>query len=83
MDAHEPHRVVSVNVKPSSWPRVERLWLSATRGVLDATVCNPGEAIAAHATNPIGILSACQPLARDGARVTLNGLASTAPIQYP
>jgi len=83
MDTHEPHRVVSVNVKPSSWPRVERLWPSATRGVLDATVCNPGEAIAAHATDPLGKLSACQPLASDGARVTLNGSASTALIQDP
>ena len=83
MDAHEQHRVVTVNVKPSSWPRVERLWPGATKGVLDATVCNPGEDIAAHATDPIDDLSACQPLARAGTRAGSSCAASKAPIQYP
>jgi hypothetical protein len=83
MDTLEQHRVVSVNVKPSSCPLVERSWLGAAKTVLDATLCNPGEAIAAYATEPIGKLSACQPLARAGARAGSSCAASTAPIQYP
>lgn len=83
MAAREQHRVVSVNAKQSSWPLVERPWLCAAKDVVDATVFDPDEDIAAHATESIARLSACQPLATASVRVTSNGAAGTAPIQYP
>ncbi len=66
-----------------SWPLVERVWLRSAEDARDAIVLSPGEVIAAHAIESIVKLSACQPLATAGVRVTSNGSASTAPIQYP
>ncbi len=83
MAAREPRRVASLSAKQPSRPLAERAWLRAAKDVLDATVFDPDEAIAAHATESIARLSACQPLATAGVRVTSNDAAGTAPIQYP
>lgn len=83
MDAGEPHRVLSVCARPSSWPLVGRPWLRASKGVHDEILSNLHEGIAARATEPISKLSACQWLVRAGAPLTLNWVASTTPIQYP
>jgi len=83
MDAREPHRVVSVCARPSSWPLVERSWLRASKGVHDAILFNRHEGIAARAAEPINKLSDCQWLVRARAPLTSNWAASTAPIQYP
>ena len=64
MDAREPHRVVSVCARPSSWPLVEQLWLCASKGMHDAILFNPHEGIAARAAEPINKLSDCQRLVR-------------------
>jgi hypothetical protein len=64
MDAREPHRVVSVRARPSSWPLVERSWLRASKGGYDEILFNPHEGIAARAAEPINKLSDCQRLVR-------------------
>jgi len=83
MDAREQHRLVSVSARPSAWPLVKRPWLRATKGVHAATVFNANEGAAANAAKRIVKLSAHQPLATAGMRVTSNCASCTAPIQYP
>lgn len=83
MAALEPHRVVSDNAEQPSWPLGGPPWLRAAEGVLDATVVDPDEDIAVHATKSVVELSARQTLDIANARLTLSGAAGAAPIQYP